>query len=141
MNEEQLEAWLASALNPEIQFKRRSLMKDGPNSPYVDGAVAILDGVFRDMSTALEQHAYLVGDDYSLADCALTAYVDRVRRLGLSGLYEGRFQHIGDWLARVRERPSYDSAIQAYYTSEAETAYLNAGARAWPEVSKRLPKN
>ncbi|WP_290771017.1 glutathione S-transferase family protein [Hoeflea sp.] len=138
MTAEQLEDWLARAPGPDITEKRRDLMNRGAQSPHVDGAVATLDGVFRDMDTALRNGPWLMGDDYSLADCALLAYVDRVRRLGLGGLYEGRFGSIAYWLERSRARPSYGSAIQAYYDDETETKYLAAGSEAWPQIAARL---
>ena len=138
MPPEGVEAWLAAIPNAETREKRRDLLKHGATSAYVSGAVHVLDGVFRDMSTALERRPWLMGTDYSLADCALTAYVDRVRRLGMSGLYETRFPGVVDWLDAVRLRDSYAEAIQAYYTPEVETTYAVAGAEAWPEIARRI---
>ena len=133
-----VEAWLAAIPNAEIREKRRDLLTHGAESVYVHGAVQIMDGVFRDMSAALENGRWLMGAGYSLADCALTAYVDRVRRLGMAGLYETRFPGVENWLEAARERNSYAAAIQAYYTSEIEAAYLRAGAEAWPKIERIL---
>jgi glutathione S-transferase len=133
-----VEAWLAAIPNAEIREKRRDLLANGATSAYVDGAVQIMDGVFRDMSAALQSGPWLMGKDYSLADCALTAYVDRVRRLGMAGLYETRFPGVADWLEAARARRSYAEAIQAYYTVEIEAAYLAAGAEAWTQIATGL---
>lgn len=138
MPPEAVEGWIASHENAEIREKRRDLMAHGAASHHVDGALAIMDGVFRDLSSAFANGLWLTGDDYGLADCALTAYVDRVRRLGFDGLYRDRFPGVQRWLDACRQRPSYDAAIQAYYTAEAEQGYLAAGAEAWPEIAKRL---
>jgi glutathione S-transferase len=133
-----VEAWLAAVPNPEIREKRRDLLTHGAQSVFVAGAVRIMDGVFRDMSSALADGPWLMGADYTLADCALTAYVDRVRRLGMSGLYEGRFPGVSDWLDATRARDSYADAIQAFYTPAVEAGYLAAGAEAWPEIARKL---
>lgn len=133
-----VEGWIASHKNAEIREKRRDLMAHGAASHHVDGALAVMDGVFRDMSTALAKGAWLTGDTYGLADCALTAYVDRLRRLGFTGLYQDRFSGVADWLDMCRARESYGAAIQAYYPPEAEAAYLDAGQSAWPEIARRL---
>lgn len=135
---EKREGWLMSHKNAEIREKRRSLLEQGAASHHVDGALSIFDGVFRDMSAALAQGPWINGATFGLADCALVAYVDRIRRLGLTGLYEGRFAGIAEWLDAARSRLSYDAAIQSYYTAEAEAAYLHAGQAAWPEIVKRL---
>jgi len=139
MTPEMVEDWLARTPNGEIRHKRRDLMQNGAKSAYVDGAINILDGMYRDMSAALANGPWLMGADYSLADCALLAYADRVRRLGLAGLYENRFDHIAEWIERSRARPSYKSAIQDYYDDNAEAAYHAAGSRAWPDIASRLP--
>lgn len=133
-----VEAWLAAIPNAEIREKRRDLLAKGAKSAYVSGAVQIMDGVFRDMSAALRQTPWLMGAEYSLADCALTAYVDRVRRLGMAGLYETRFPGVERWLEAARSRGSYAEAIQAYYTPEIEAGYLSAGRAAWPEIARGL---
>jgi len=138
MPPETLEGWLASHANLEIREKRRDLMARGAASHYVDGAVGIMDGVFRDMSAALLDGLWLTGPAYSLADCALLAYVDRIRRLGLEGLYTSRFPGVAEWVERSRARPSYAPAIEAFYTAETEAAYLSAGQEAWPSIRVRL---
>lgn len=138
MEGEQLEAWLQSAPGPDITEKRRDLMTHGPDSVHVDGAIAVFDGVFRDMDTALANGPWLAGAEYSLADCALVAYVDRLRRLGFHGLYSGRFEYIEAWLESSLARPSYQTAIQDFYPAPTELAYLESGNKAWPSIAKRL---
>jgi len=138
MEGDRLEAWLQSAPAPDIVEKRRDLLLYGGDSVYVTGAIAVFDGVFRDMSAALEQGLWLSGSAYGLADCALLAYVDRLRRLGFDGLYKGRFEHIEQWLERSMARPSYEKAVQAYYSAQDEASYLASGAKTWPLIAKRL---
>ena len=138
MTADELEKWLESAPGPEITAKRRDLMTNGAASVHVDGAISVLDGVFRDMATALDAGPWLCGEAFSLADVALIAYVDRVSRLGMQGLYEGRFDHIADWLDRARQRPSYQTAIQDYFDPASEEKYLSAGSEAWPKIAERL---
>jgi glutathione S-transferase len=80
-------------------------------------ALAILEG-------SLEDRAFLCGDRYGLADISWTVNVHRARLLdlrkpGLLGLE--RHEKLMDWLARVRQRPSYDKALTAFEPEWSET--------------------
>jgi glutathione S-transferase len=135
---DEIEAWLASAPNPQIGAKRRDLMEKGPDSVFVDGALHVLDGAFRDMSASLDDNLWLLGDRYSLADLALTAYVDRLDRLAMSGLWRERHPAIGAWLSHCRARPSYVAAIEAFVPAGAAEASRASGERNWPAIAARL---
>lgn len=139
MEPEQIEQWLAGNPNLQIAEKRRDLMKNGANSIFVDGALHTLNGMLRDMNTVLETTNWLVGNQYGLADTALTAYVDRLERLGMSGLWNKPFPEVSRWLKACQERPSYHEAIVKYYPEEISAAYRAAGDKAWPQIAKRVP--
>ncbi len=136
---EERERWLNSIPNPQIREKRRDLMKNGPDSVYVDGALHTMRMTLAAMNAALENAAYLTGDAYGLADTALTAYIDRLDRLALHGLWtQTGFDHVAPWLERVRERSSYQGAIADYIPAEAARMQRMSGEKAWPAISKRL---
>ena len=69
------------------------------------------------MEEALATSPYLAGDRYSLADIAATPYVNRAEMLGMEGMWVGRRPRVTDWLARMRQRPSY-AEITDYLTPE-----------------------
>lgn len=134
---EELEAFYAAPPNPQIGAKRRDLFTHGAQSVFVDGALHVLTGMFRDMSAQLDGQDWLEGA-YSLADIALVAYVDRLERLGMAGLWEGRFDGIADWLARNRARPSFAAAVEAFMPEDYDASHRAAGTPAWPEIAARL---
>lgn len=135
---DEIEAWIASVPNPQIGAKRRDLIRNGPDSVFVDGALHVLRGVFRDMSTSLDENVWLCGARYSLADLALTAYIDRLEKLAMSGLWLDRFPAIGAWLSHCRTRPSYAVAIEDFMPQGTAEASRAAGERAWPAIAARL---
>ena len=139
MGPEQIEEWLAANPNLQIAEKRRDLMKNGAKSVFVDGALHTLNGMLRDMNAALSATKWLTGNEYGLADTALTAYVDRLERLGMSGLWNKPFPEVSYWLKACQNRPSYHEAIVKYYPEEVTAAYREAGNKAWPEIASRLP--
>jgi glutathione S-transferase len=134
----ELDTWLASTPNPFLRARRRELIDRGPNSIHVDGALFTLSGVFRDMQAALTKSPWLGGDRYGLADIALTAYVDRLERLAMAGLWQVRSPAVTGWLKAVRERPSYRQAIDAYVAADFAAASRRAGEAAWPQIAARL---
>lgn len=138
MTPEALEDWLARVPNPEARQKRRDLLAKGATSAHVGGALTVMDHVFRDISDAMKRGPWLCGPDFGLADCALLAYVDRLRALGLDGLYQGRFAGVGDWLERARARPSYDLAVTSWQTPAQLSEWRAAGTEAWPVIAAQL---
>lgn len=134
---EQIEASIAKFPNPKMADKRRDLLDNGINSSHVRGDFFTLKRTFADMQSALEKSKWLTGNNYALADVALTAYIDRLDYLGLSGLWEDRTPLIGNWLTAVRERENYLRAMDERYVSQEDLlASSNAGAKHWPAVKK-----
>jgi glutathione S-transferase len=119
--------------NPETRQKRRDLLVKGAASAHVGGALAVLDGVFRDIAA----RSGINGAGWTLADVALLAYVDRVRALGLEGLYQ-RFPGVDDWLERGRARPSYAEAVTPWQSPAQLADWHSAGTEAWPAIRQQL---
>ena len=63
------------------------------------------------MGQALDQGPWLTGDMYTLADVCMSPMIQRLEDLGLEHYWSVQ-PAVGDWLARVQARPSFD---QAYY--------------------------
>lgn len=135
---EQVEEWLAGNLNPQIEAKRRDLMSKGANSVFVDGALHTLTGMLRNMDAALTDNPWLTGTQFALADAALLAYVDRVERLGMEGLWLNRYANIAPWLKACQARPSYHEAISKFYQPKEVAAYRASGKKAWLDIEPRL---
>lgn len=136
---EEIEQWIAALPNPQIRAKRRDLMEHGPESVFVDGALHVFRLVFTDMETLLRDAPFLTGEVYGLTDTALTAYVDRLDRLGLSGLWtQTGFDRIAPWLDSMKQRDSYRVAIDSFIPPAAAEAQRQSGLKAWPVIEKRL---
>lgn len=134
----EIDAWLASMPNPFLRERRRELLDRGADSIHVDGALFTLRGALRDMAATLDTQEWLGGDRYGLADLALTAYVDRLERLGMSGLWTDHHPRVGEWLGAVRARASYELAIGSHVPADFAAASRRAGERAWAEIERRL---
>jgi glutathione S-transferase len=55
---------------------------------------------------------WLMGERFTLADAAVAPLIDRLEDLGLEHLWEEDHPRVGEWLARIQQRPAYK---EAYY--------------------------
>lgn len=131
---EEVEARIAKFPNPQIRSKRRDLYANGVNSSYVAGALFTLRRMFEDMARSLQNADWLTDGRYGLSDIALIAYVDRLDRLSLSGLWAERYPAVETWLRANRARPSYQTAIGGLIPRDLAEQTRQAGHAAWPDI-------
>ncbi len=110
----QIETSIAKIAHPANAAKRRDIIQNGVASVHVDIAFFTLVNMFSKMQSALADARWLVGNRYSLADIALIAYLDRLDRLGLAGLWQDDFTNVAHWLENSRKRSSYQTAIEDF---------------------------
>lgn len=108
---EALEARFQGMPDPAYRERQRLAIAHGLDAPHVAAAVRKYDKYVGEMERSLRDAPYLAGDAYSLADAAATPYVNRAAMIGMDQLWAGHRPHVAAWLARVRERPSFDRAI------------------------------
>jgi len=83
---------------------------DGQRDPYgVDEAKRIMRGVYGVVETQLADREFIVGDSFTLADCAAApALWYSVRNVSLDGAYP----RIAAYLERLNARPSFARALK-----------------------------
>lgn len=54
---------------------------------------------------------WLMGEQFTIADICVAPLIDRMEDLGYEDLWEGSHPKVTDWLARLKERPSYATAF------------------------------
>jgi len=111
---DELEARFQRMPDPAYRERQRLAIAHGLDAPHVAAAVRQHDKYIGEMETALRHASFLAGDAYSLADAAATPYVNRAEMIGMDVLWLGRRPGVAAWLARMRERPSFERAITAW---------------------------
>lgn len=134
---EEIEKSINKMPNPKAASKRLDLINNGLSSQHVVADFFTLHRLLDDMQTALEKSTWLTGNNYQMADTALIAYVDRLDRLGMSGLWEQRFPAISNWLEASKARPSYETALDPFVSKNETETTRRAGEKIWPEVKQR----
>ena len=97
---------------------------------------AVIEKLLDRMQTSLESHGWLVDDDYTLADVAMTPYVVRLDHLNLSAMIERR-PRVREWLSAVQARGNY-VAIDDHMDESYVSLMAEKGAEAWPQVAAML---
>lgn len=139
---DELERRLAKLPDPERADRQRTLIREGFEARFVRQAVGVHERALDEMNAALEKSAgpYLLGAQYTLADVALVPYVERLRRLGLSGFWDKARPHVARWFTSVRERPSFKAAFDAYAPDGYDDFVGEKGVDLWPRIAPLLRK-
>jgi glutathione S-transferase len=134
-----VEEHIASDPHPGWRERKRRWIRDGFDVPDVADSLTAFRRLIDAMERALEQSKWLIGDDYTLADGALTPYANRLEMLGLAELWRDR-PNFARWLASVKARPSFTNALFDYLPDELRDRMRADGQRALPEVRKTLAR-
>jgi glutathione S-transferase len=134
----EIETMLRDTPDPIRREWRREMIEHGVASPMFRRSVWIYETLLRDMETALAGRLWLCGDRYSLADVALTSYLNRAAELQLHPMWEKSRPLVTGWLARIRARANYRTAIDAYPYDEYLAQMAEQGARHRPAVEAAL---
>jgi len=133
---EEIEASIAKIPNKNAATKRRDLINNGLSSAYVESDLNTLKRLFDDMHNALSKQTWLMSDSHSMADIALLAYIDRLERLGFSGLWT-HTPEVSRWLEQSRARKSYSIAVDPFISPQAAQGMRSSGEKLWPELEKQ----
>jgi glutathione S-transferase len=88
---------------------KRDVIERGLGSPFVIDALDQFKELTCRAAAALDEHSYLAGSGFSLADVAVVPYFIRLELLKMQGMWDD-FPAIAGWMSRVRERPSVKAA-------------------------------
>lgn len=110
-----LEEKLARAARPPrigARTERLRRYEHGVSAEEEELAEAILAECLDDMERLLAGQPWLAGEEYSLADIAMVPFFQRFEVNQLDGLVDwARRPAVGDWYARICERPAYDEGM------------------------------
>jgi glutathione S-transferase len=134
------EAWLAEVnkgpLKRRAEYKR-SVIEHGLDSEFVGEALAHHRKLLSWMNESLGRGAFLAGDSFSNADCAVIPYILRLELLNLARLWEQQ-PAVAEWWRRMRVRPSVKTAIFDRMGDAEWAPFRNLAPDPWPKVESLL---
>lgn len=137
---EQLEANYAAMPDQKKAANNRALQFEGVEAEIFRPAINALEKMLVNIEAALAEGRgdFILGDDYSLADAAVTPYVLRLEMLGFDAMLgEGR-EHLPGWWERIKARPNFRGAISPATPPGAAGGRRKWGEEAWPRVKEIL---
>jgi len=137
-SEQELEDFINAVPDANRRAAKRGAIMEGFEFEEAKDALLTFDHHLGAMEEALSENTWLVGEDYSFADAAMTVYVNRLDMLGMAGMWEGRRPHLEDWWGRVRARPSFQTALFDWLPKELEDEMRSNGAKSWPQAKALL---
>jgi glutathione S-transferase len=135
---QQLEAYYQSIPNPATRARQRAAIEQGMDAPEAAQALQFYDKALADMDAQLGRHAWLAGDSYSLADAAMTPYINRFTMLSLSNMWAHSRPNMTAWFERIKKRPSYSKAVAAFVMDADMKPYSGLQAWAWSKAESLL---
>jgi glutathione S-transferase len=127
---------LSRQRGPAYRHRFTQLQK-GVDNPAFPDAIKRLYKMVADMNAALEAGPWLTGQQFTLADIAHAPYVTRLDHLKFFGLVD-RYPRVADWYRRLCSRPSYQSALAAYFNPKYLPLMTEKCDAAWPRVKAML---
>lgn len=110
-------------------------IKDGLAAPGAADKIRLYDAYLHRMEQALDGRDWLVGSTFSMADVAMTPYLNRLAALAMEGLWtNGRLPRVEAWFERVRGRPTFHPAFVAWMPAALSEEMRTNGVRSWPEI-------
>jgi glutathione S-transferase len=129
------EANVAAIPDPTRRAARRSVLERGVAAPEFAGALAAFLDLLDAMEGALAPGGWLSGARFGLADAAALPYVLRLEHLAMAPLFSGATRpRVADWLARVKARPSFTTAVAAWAPAPILDLFRTQGEAVWRDV-------
>jgi glutathione S-transferase len=115
--------------------RRADVIDKGTDSEHFVAAVQRMIQLLDEMEEALQQHEWLAGASYSLADVAFTPYLARLEHLNILQMV-GRRGRVADWYDRCKARPSFETAIRNWENPDYLALMKRRGIEHWPRLQK-----
>ena len=96
--------------------RQEAVYRDGLGATIVVNAIRTFDKFIQDMESDLKTNDFIAGPHYSLADIAVTPYINRLKALKLLDVWMDVAPRVINWFENIRQRPSFQAAIVAYLT-------------------------
>ena len=125
-------------MTPRWHERKKEIVTLGFDAPGLGEKYRLPDGYLAKMEKALDGRPWLAGETFSLADIAVTPYVNRLDMLGMSELWTRSRPRVSGWFARIKARPAFKPALLDWCPPDLTADLLTFGRQSWPNVQRLL---
>ena len=136
--EEFLESTPPQSVTPHWHARKKEIVALGFDAPGVAQSFRLYDGYLQKMENALADRPWLAGETLSLADIAVTPYVNRLDMLGMSEMWTVKRPRVTDWFARITARTTFKPAFIEWCPQDLTDDLRSFGQQSWPSVQRIL---
>jgi len=133
----QVEEIINETRDPVKRSRKREWIELGMDAPTAREAVTEFTRTLEDMDKTLKNQKWIAGNRYSLADVALTPYLNRLSMLSMDAYWQ-RYPNVTDWYARIQSRESFKPALRDWVPDDLTESLAINGAKSWPKVEEML---
>jgi glutathione S-transferase len=125
-------------VTPQWRERRRELVTLGLDTPRLGEQYRLYDSYLDKMEKTLAHQPWLAGDTFSLADIAMTPYVNRLDMLGWPQMWEKTRPRVTAWFERIKARTTFKPALLDWCPPDLTAELLAYGRQSWPSVERLL---
>jgi len=120
--------------------KKDIYVRYGFEAPDAPDKIKLYDTYLKKMEETLKGgDEWLVGNKFSVADIALTPYVNRLAMMSMRGMWEnGRLPNVTAWFGRIEALPNFKQCLIDWVPEHLTNDLRDNGAKSWPEVADIL---
>ncbi|PYG34511.1 glutathione S-transferase family protein [Pelagimonas varians] len=147
-----LEATPAMSVTSNWKDLKDGYTRYGFDAPGAAEKVKLYDSYLAKMEAALDGRPeggleggndrgnnWLVGNAFSIADIAMTPYVNRLAMMSMRGMWEnGRLPNVEKWFARIEALPNFKTCLIDWVPEDLTNDLRDNGAQSWPDIAKIL---
>ena len=146
LGEQKLKEFLESTPDQSVtsswKARKQEIVRLGFDAPGIEDTIRLYDGYLFKMEEALEKFQWLAGDDFSLADVALSPYVNRLDMLSMSGMWSGgRLPRVEAWFERIKAMDTFAPSFLDWCPAQLTEDLKNFGAQSWPDIKRIIGLN
>ncbi|MCW5774340.1 MAG: glutathione S-transferase family protein [Rhodospirillaceae bacterium] len=137
LSPEELKRNIEETPDPARRERKRATIEKGLDASFVPDALRTYDSALKRMEARLGHgKPWLMGEQYTLADVAMTPYVTRLAHLHFDGMWAKRPQ-LAAWYERVQSRPNY-KAIRDFVNPGYVALFDQHGPASWAKARTML---
>jgi glutathione S-transferase len=128
----------AHSVTPRWHARKKEIVTQGFDAPGLDAPYRLYDSYLGKMEKTLAAQPWLAGETFSLADIAMTPYVNRLGMLGMAQMWEKTRPRVTDWFSRIKARKTFKPAFLDWCPPDLTADLLTFGRQSWPSVERLL---
>jgi glutathione S-transferase len=128
----------SQSVTPRWHERKKEIVTQGFDAPGLVEKYRLYDNCLAKMEKALAERPWLAGETFSLADIAVTPYVNRLDMLGMAQIWTRSRPRVTGWFERIKARPTFKPAFLDWCPPDLTADLANFGRQSWPNVEPLL---